>query len=130
VAKRRRKQVEPTGAFPFAHLRGLGYGLALTAIFVLITATLAAITALTEVAAGWVVAAGSALSVLAGSYLVGRDMGRSGWLNGGATGVVYVIIMLLLAMLLDLGLTAKSLITLAAGFALGAVGGVVGVNKR
>lgn len=130
VARHRRKQAEPTGAAPFPHLRGLGYALALTAIIVVLTTFLISVTAISEAWARWIVVAGSAVAVLIGSYQAGKQMGRVGWLNGGATGLVYVVIVLLLALLLDLGLSARSLITLAAGFAIGAIGGVLGVNNR
>jgi len=73
---------------------------------------------------------GCVLAVFIGSYQTGKSMGRSGLVNGALTGIAYVVIMLLLALLLDLGLTAKSLITLAVGFALGAGGGIAGVNNN
>lgn len=130
MARRRRKQAEPTGVAPAAHLRGLGFALVLTAILLLFITLLVSITTLTENWARWIMAAGCGVAVFIGSYQTGKSMGRAGWLNGGATGLSYVVLMLLLALLLDLGLTARSLITLAVGFALGAAGGVVGVNNR
>lgn len=125
-----RKPSEPTGSAPLAHLRGLGFALALTAFFLIVISFFVSVTRMTETAARWIMAAGGAISVLAGSSQTGKRMGKSGWLNGGITGLVYAVILLILAMLLDLGLTARSLITLAAGFTLGAAGGVLGVNRR
>lgn len=130
MARRKRRQVEPAGVVPFPHLRGLGYALALTAIIVVLTTILVSVTSISEMWARWIVVAGSAVAVLIGSYQAGKQMGRVGWLNGGTTGVVYVVIILLLALLLDLGITARSLVSLAVGFAMGAVGGVLGVNNR
>jgi putative membrane protein (TIGR04086 family) len=130
MARRKRKQDEPTGVAPFAHLRGLGYALALTGIFVLIISFIVSVTAITEAWARWMLAGGGIVAAVVGSYQVGKQMGRAGWLNGGITGAAYIAILLILALLLDLGLTAKSLITLAAGFALGAAGGILGVNNR
>jgi putative membrane protein (TIGR04086 family) len=74
--------------------------------------------------------AGGAIAAVAGSSQTGKRMGRAGWLNGGVTGLAYVVILLILAMLLDMRLTPRSLIALFAGFTLGAVGGVLGVNRR
>jgi putative membrane protein (TIGR04086 family) len=111
-------------------LRGLGFALALTAFFLIVISFFVSVTGLTEIAARWIMAAGGVIAVLAGSCQTGKRMGRLGWLNGGITGLIYAVILLILAMLLDMGLTARSLITLAAGFTLGAAGGVLGVNRR
>jgi putative membrane protein (TIGR04086 family) len=125
-----RKPAEPTGKAPFAHLRGLGFSLVFTAIFLVIISILVSATSLTESGARWFMAAAGIASVLIGSSQTGKRMGRAGWLNGGLTGLAYGAIMLILALLLDLGLTANSLITLGVGFAAGAAGGVWGVNRR
>ena len=129
MAKRKRKQIEPKGAAPFAHLQGVGYALALTGIFVVIASILVSITGITEEWSRWVVVGGAVAAVLAGSFYTAKQMGKTGWLNGGITGFAFVGILLLLALLLDLGLTSRSLITLALGFGLGAVGGVLGINQ-
>lgn len=125
-----RKPAEPTGTAPFAHLRGLGFALALTAFFLIVISFFVSVTGLTEVAARWIMVAGGVIAALGGSYQTGKSMGRAGWLNGGITGLIYAVILLVLALLLDMGLSARSLITLAAGFTLGAAGGVLGVNRR
>lgn len=130
MVRRKRKQVKPTGAAPMAHLRGLGFALVFTAIFLLLITLLVSLTAITENVARWIMLVLCAFAVLVGSYQTGKSMGRTGWLNGAVIGLAYVVFMLLLALLLDLGLTARSLVTLAIGFALGAVGGVTGVNNR
>ena len=130
MARRKRKQTEPTGAAPMTHLRGLGVALVVTAIFLLLISLLVSITAMTENLARWIMVVCCAIAVFIGSYMTGKSMGRAGWLNGGVTGLSYVVLMLILALLLDLGLSARSLISLVVGFALGAVGGVAGVNNR
>lgn len=128
--RRKRKQKEPTGTAPMAHLRGLGLALVVTAIFLLLITLLVSVTAMTEDLARWIMVACCAIAVVIGSYSTGKSLGRVGWLNGGATGLGYVVAMLILALLLDMGLSARSLISLVVGFALGAVGGVAGVNNR
>jgi putative membrane protein (TIGR04086 family) len=110
-------------------LQGLGYALALTAVFVVIVTMLVSFTGITEAWARWIVVGGAMIAVLVGSSYTGRQIGKSGWLNGAITGTAFVVILLVLAMLLDLGLTSMSLITLAVGFGLGAVGGVLGINQ-
>jgi putative membrane protein (TIGR04086 family) len=127
---RSRKPAEPTGTAPLAHLRGLGFALALTAFFLIGISFFVSVTGLTEVAARWIMAAGGIIAVLAGGCQTGKSMGRSGWLNGGITGLAYAVALLILALLLDMRMSAGSLITLAAGFTFGAAGGVLGVNRR
>jgi len=127
---RSRKPAEPTGTAPLAHLRGLGFALALTAFFLIGISFFVSVTGLTEVAARWIMAVGGIVAVLAGGYQTGKSMGRAGWLNGGITGLAYAVALLILALLLDMRLSAGSLITLAAGFTFGAAGGVLGVNRR
>lgn len=127
---RSRKPAEPTGIAPYAHLRGLGFALALTAFFLIGVSFLVSVAGMRENVGRWVMVAGGAIAAVAGSSQTGKRMGRAGWLNGGVTGLAYVVILLILAMLLDMRLTPHSLITLFAGFTLGAVGGVLGVNRR
>jgi len=130
VARRKRKQAEPTGVAPLTHLKGLAFALVLTAIFVIIATLLLSVTSLTEIWARWLVVLGGAVAILAASYRVGASMGKAGLINGGVTGLIYVLAILILALLLDMGLSARSLITLVIGFVLGGFGGVMGVNNR
>lgn len=127
---RKHKTAEPTGVAPIAHLRGIGFSLALTALSLIATSILISTTGLTETAARWIMVAAGSVAVLFGSSQTAKSIGKSGWLNGGITGLAYAVVLLILAILLDMGLTAYSLITLAGGFILGALGGVLGVNKR
>lgn len=129
MAKRKRKQVEPTGTAPFAHLRGLGYALAVTAIFIVLATLLVSVTSITEATARWIAVGGGMIAVIVGGFYTGRQMGKAGLINGGATGVAFVVVLLLLALLLDMSLSGRSLITSVLGIAMGAVGGVLGVNR-
>jgi putative membrane protein (TIGR04086 family) len=127
---RGRRPSEPTGVAPYAHLRGLGLALALTAFFLIGISFFVSVAGLTEVAARWIMVVGGAIAVVVGSSQTGKRMGRAGWLNGGITGLAYAVVLLILAILLDIGLSPHSLITLGASFILGAAGGVLGVNRR
>ncbi|MDQ7792832.1 MAG: TIGR04086 family membrane protein [bacterium] len=66
----------------------------------------------------------------AGGLFGARHAGTLGWAHGGLTGLGYVIIGLVLASLLLPGSQAlvPSMARLGLGFALGAIGGTVGVN--
>ena len=126
----RNKTAAPSGAVPLAHLRGLGFALALTALFLIGLSLVTAITGLTEKAASWIMAPASAVAVFIGSCQTGRRVGKAGWLNGGLTGLAYAVTLIILALLFDLPLSSRCFITLAAGFIIGAAGGVLGVNRR
>lgn len=126
----RRKPAEATGTAPLAHLQGLGLALILTTFLLIGLSLVVTATSLTEGVARWFMVAGGSISIMVGSSQTGRRIGKAGWLNGGLTGLAYALVLILLALLLDLPLSSRSLITLVAGFILGAAGGVFGVNRR
>lgn len=130
MARRRKKHVEPVGTAPRAHFQGIGYALLLTAVIVILLATITTLTSISEVVAQWTAVVFAAIAVLWGSYYTCRKLGNTGWLNGGIVGAGYVLILLLLSILLDLGISMHGLVTLAVGFGLGAIGGVMGINSR
>ncbi|MCL4426222.1 MAG: TIGR04086 family membrane protein [Firmicutes bacterium] len=72
------------------------------------------------------------ISVVLGGWYAARRAETSGWLHGGVTGVVYVLIALTLGLALYSVpfILVTSLKRLGAGFLLGALGGVLGVNLR
>lgn len=130
AARRRRKQNLPPASVPQVHFKGVGLALAVTVGMVLMVTVIAAASAVSELTSTWLLTIGAVVSVLVGSIYVGRRLGKSGMLNGGIIGLAYALVLVVLALLLDMGISAKALLTLVAAFALGAVGGVTGVNSR
>lgn len=130
AARRKRKQVEPPASVPLVYFKGVGLALAITVAVVLAVTIIAAATAVSERVATWLLVFGVVGAVLAGSIYTGRRLGRAGLLSGGIVGFAYSLLLTALALLLDVGVGARVLATLAASFALGAAGGIVGVNSR
>ncbi len=72
----------------------------------------------------------SIFSIIIGAAYAAKRIQVKGWLNGGLTGFTYVVIVLILMILFKVdNVTAVSLISkLLTGFALGALGGIFGLN--
>ncbi|MCL6459714.1 MAG: TIGR04086 family membrane protein [Gorillibacterium sp.] len=72
-----------------------------------------------------------ALSALIGGMVAGKKSGARGWYAGGATGILYAVLLYLIGFLgFDRGLQLQSLLLVAAAFAIGALGGIIGVNTK
>lgn len=71
----------------------------------------------------------NAVSLLSGGFVAGIKAKERGWFYGGMTGVIYILILTLIAYLaFDLVLTFKTLVTMISSFAISAIGGIFGVN--
>ncbi len=71
----------------------------------------------------------NALSLLTGGFVAGFKAKERGWFYGGMTGVLYTIILIMIAFLaFDVALTLKTFVTMIGSFALAAIGGIFGVN--
>ncbi|WP_409341625.1 TIGR04086 family membrane protein [Paenibacillus sp. MBLB4367] len=70
-----------------------------------------------------------ALSLLIGGFVSGKRSKNKGWYHGGLLGVVYSVIIFIIAFLsFDQGLGLQSLTFLAVSFGSGVIGGILGVN--
>ncbi len=71
----------------------------------------------------------NAISLLTGGFITGYKAKERGWIYGGITGILYTIILLLVAFLaFDIVLTTKTLLTMISAFGISAIGGIFGVN--
>lgn len=69
------------------------------------------------------------ISLLIGGYASGKRAGRKGWYYGGLLGVLYALVVWLVAFLgYDRGLDGQSLLFAGVAFLSGALGGMFGVN--
>lgn len=66
------------------------------------------------------------------SFLAGKTAGNAGWFVGGAVGIIYMLVATFFGVILFTVnlLSADPLINLAAGFIIGAIGGIVGVSAQ
>ena len=69
------------------------------------------------------------LSIIGGSLYSARGGAESGWLHGGLTGLVYVLVTAFLGYLLAGGADAQIILSrLVLGFVIGGISGVIAVN--
>ncbi|MBC8080981.1 MAG: TIGR04086 family membrane protein [Gorillibacterium sp.] len=72
-----------------------------------------------------------ALSAVIGGMVAGKKSGARGWYAGGATGILYAALLFLIGFLgFDRAFQLQSLLFVAAAFAVGAFGGIIGVNMK
>lgn len=72
----------------------------------------------------------SYLAVLIGSVTAGRYSPNRGWLTGGLTGVLFMILLILFFAMIPESVLSwpLALIRIACAFPVGAIGGILGVN--
>ena len=71
------------------------------------------------------------LSAVIGGLVAGKKSGARGWYAGGATGILYAVMLFLIGFLgFDREFQLQSLLFVAAAFAVGAFGGILGVNMK
>lgn len=112
-------------------LKGLLRSLLVSCAFILVITLLIRLTPLPELTVPYLVVAGMLVSIISGSMYVGRRVGTKGWLRGGFTGVLYIVVILILSHFLNLGpdLGMSVLSRLFLGFSFGCVGGMLGINS-
>lgn len=68
-------------------------------------------------------------ALLTGGFTAGRRSGAKGWLNGGILGITYAILVTITGFLaFDAGWGGGNLLLFAGAFAVGAIGGILGVQ--
>lgn len=71
------------------------------------------------------------LSIFIGGFISGKRAGKKGWYHGGMLGILYSAIIVIVSFLgFDAAVTAYTLILVLLSFAMGAFGGMLGVNLR
>ncbi len=112
-------------------LRGLYRSLLLSLAFILLITLIMYLSPAPEWIVSYLVMAGMLASIIYGSMYVGRRVDTKGWLRGGYTGLLYIIVVLLLSYILQLqpDLGPSLLSKLFLGFSFGCVGGILGINS-
>lgn len=71
------------------------------------------------------------VALLFGGISSGKKTGNKGWYYGGLTGLVYCFILFIVGFLgFDSGMSLNSFFILMLSFAVGALGGMLGVNMK
>ncbi len=88
-------------------------------------------TALTEAILPYLVYATSLVSIFIGAAYVTKRLDAKGWLNGGITGLIYLVGLVVFGMILlpDFGVHVGYITKVFLAFVTGAAGGIFGVNS-
>ncbi|GGA40325.1 hypothetical protein GCM10007416_11620 [Kroppenstedtia guangzhouensis] len=71
------------------------------------------------------------VALLSGGWLAGRRAGYKGWLYGGITGILYVLIILIIGFLaFDASMRVQPFLFTVCATGLSALGGIFGVSTR
>jgi putative membrane protein (TIGR04086 family) len=112
-------------------LKATALALIFSVILLFVAALVLYFTAVSEKITPYVVFGISLVAILWSSSFAGRKIGARGWVNGGAVGILYVVIMLVIGLLvLDNFTFSWNFFTkIFLGFIFGAAGGMWGVNN-
>lgn len=113
-------------------IKGTGFAVVITLVLLLIYSCLLTFTNIKESTMPWVVICVTALSILVGSFISSINIKKNGLTNGALVGLFYILIIYLLSSIIsgNFGLTNASVIMMIASILAGAVGGIIGVNKK
>ena len=116
---------------PVLLLKGLLYSLIVSCFFILAITLLLYFTPLPERIIPYLVGVGMLVSIIGGSMYVGRRVESRGWLSGGLTGLLYIIVILVLSYFMNMeAVPSMSLLSrLFLGFSFGCIGGMLGINS-
>lgn len=113
-------------------LIGSGVSIVLTIVGLIIFSCLIAYTDVKESTIPTVVIIITAISILIGSTVAMSNLRKNGIINGAMIGLIYIMVIYSLSSLIekDFALNTHSIIIIIASIIAGALGGVIGVNKK
>lgn len=113
-------------------VKGSVLAMIVSIIFLFIFALLLTYTSLSENTIFPVVLTITGVSILVGSSMSSMKIKKNGLINGGAVGLIYILILYLVSSLCFTGfqITGNSLIMLLVGTLTGILGGIIGVNFK
>lgn len=126
------KIVENSSKGGMVLLKGIIISFVLTLISVFIFSIVLTYTNITESTIFPVIVFITALSILIGSSLSTIKINKNGILNGGAIGLIYILMLYLISSLTSTGfaLTTQAIILMLSATVAGMLGGIVGVNIK
>lgn len=113
-------------------LKGSAISIIITLIGLLIYSIILSYTSVTENTMPVTIIIISAISILIGSTLSTSNIKKNGILNGILVGGIYIAILYILSSLItgNFSLNVNSIIMIIASVLTGALGGIIGVNKK
>ena len=126
------KIIENSNSAGITIIKGVSISFILTLILVFIFSIVLTYTNIAESTIFPVVLFITAISILIGSSVSTIKIKKNGIINGGAIGLIYILVLYLISSILSTGfsLNGNSLIIMLAGLIGGMLGGIVGVNIK
>lgn len=113
-------------------VKGSILAIVLTLIMLLIYSALLTYTGLNENTMPVVIIIITAISILAGSLISSVNIKKNGLANGALVGLIYILTIYLLSSIINksFSLNIYSIIMIIASVIAGAIGGIIGVNRK
>ncbi len=113
-------------------IKGVGVAFVFTVICLLIFATLLTYTSLEEKYIQTVIIVITSISILLGSSISNFKIKKNGLLNGSVIGSIYMLCIYVLSSIVNTNfeVNGNSIAMILIGIVFGAIGGIIGVNKR
>ena len=126
------KMVESAPRSGMVIIKGIAISFILTLISVFIFSVVLTYTNTPESTIFPVIAFITAISILIGSSISTIKINKRGIINGGAIGLIYILILYLLSSIITTGFAVNlnTIILIATSILAGMVGGIVGVNIK
>ncbi len=126
------KIVESSSNAGITILKGVGIAFILTLVLVFIYSAILTYTNISESTIFPVVLFITALSILIGSSVSTIKIKKNGIINGGAIGLIYILLLYLISSFVStgFGVNVSSLAIIGASILGGMLGGIVGVNIK
>lgn len=113
-------------------LKGSVTSVVITLVLLLIYSALLTYTSLKENTMPIFIIAITTISILAGSLISSLNIRKNGLTNGALVGLIYILVIYLLSSIVSksFSLNLYSIIMIIASVLAGAIGGIIGVNKK
>ena len=113
-------------------LKGSAFSIVITLVLLLIYSALLTYTSLNENTMPIFVIVITAISILAGSLISSLNIKKNGLTNGAMVGIIYILVIYLLSSIIgqNFSLNMYSIIMFIASVMAGAIGGIIGVNRK
>lgn len=132
MVKIKEMSTENSGSNFIRILKGSIFAVVLTLVLLLIYSALLTYTGLNENTIPIFVIAITAISILVGSLISSVNIKKNGLTNGALVGLIYILTIYLLSSIIskNFSLNIYSAIMIIASILAGAIGGIIGVNKK
>jgi putative membrane protein (TIGR04086 family) len=112
--------------------KGVLFSFLISAVLLVIYGILLTVTSLSETSVPTVIMIITMISIALSSIYTAVRVDSRGWLNGAIVGFVYMLVLFLIGLIFNTGVTLDSFIffRLLMGFVIGALAGIIGINIK